>query len=149
MVSSPSLLLLVSSYSDSRLFLFPRFTTDAHSCHLVIARLATPILMRRCKEVLEKFVVDDRQSGQCPLPRCRLAEISFLLQFLYNLELQPDLEVFSEQTTTPAALKMKGTKRHLLHLFPLLCDCITTREESIKERLKAIFHEMAKAMGLE
>lgn len=121
---------------------------DAHSCHLVIARLAAPLLLLRCKEVLQAFVTDDRQTGQCPLPRCRLAEISFLLQELYNLELHPALEVLPEQTSQITS-KMTGTKRHLLHLFPLLCDCITTREESIKERLKAIFHEMAKSLGLE
>jgi hypothetical protein len=37
--------------------------------------MVTPVLLMRCKEVLHRFVIDDRQSGQCPLPRYRLAEV--------------------------------------------------------------------------
>jgi len=42
-----------------------------------------------------------------------------------------------------------GNRRHLLHLFPLLCDCITTKETEIKELLKEIFQTSGKEIGLE
>lgn len=41
--------------------------------------MVIPVLLMRCREVLQRFVVDDRQSGQCPLPRYRLAEVFLLV----------------------------------------------------------------------
>ena len=34
-----------------------------------ITRLAVSSLLTRCKDVLEKYVEDERLSGKCPLPR--------------------------------------------------------------------------------
>lgn len=61
------------------------------------------------------------------------------------LDLHPDVDLDSE-VKSPL---VTGKKRHLLQLFPLLCDCITTKENSLKEILKDLFHETAKAIGLE
>eukprot|EP01114_Cavostelium_apophysatum_P016981 TRINITY_DN4944_c0_g1_i2.p1 TRINITY_DN4944_c0_g1~~TRINITY_DN4944_c0_g1_i2.p1 ORF type:complete len:1482 (+),score=384.90 TRINITY_DN4944_c0_g1_i2:202-4647(+) len=115
---------------------------DKYSCHMKIARMVFPQLMNRCKELLEKFIQEDKQSGNFPIARSRLKEVSFVLRQLLVLDLHPEL---SESVGEFPARK----KRHLLKLFPLLCDCITTKENEIKELLKEIFHTAAREIGLE
>jgi len=93
--------------------------------------------------------------SHCRLPldrrrvhRSRLAEILFVLQQLQALELPSTLELVGVSEDSPL-FQNKSKKRHLLYLFPLLCDCITTREEGFKDRLRDIFHMVAKEMKLE
>jgi len=116
---------------------------DEFSCHMKVAKNVFPILMNRCREVLLKFIIDDKKSGTLPIARSRLVEVSLILQQLKNLELNPEIDEQEEKGPH------RGKKRHLLKLFPLLCDCITTRENEMKEQLKEIFHEAAKELGLE
>ena len=47
-----------------------------------LAKMVMPILMRKCREVLNKFISDEKKSGTLPAARSRLAEISFILQQL-------------------------------------------------------------------
>eukprot|EP00731_Ephydatia_muelleri_P000646 Em0001g646a len=44
------------------------------------SQLALNALLERCKEVLAKFVHEERLSGQCPLPRSRMNEVSLVLK---------------------------------------------------------------------
>jgi hypothetical protein len=51
-----------------------------------LTEMIIPVLLDRCKAVLHRFVIDDRLSGQCPLPRYRLAEACFYsTYFLFSL----------------------------------------------------------------
>lgn len=43
---------------------------NGFSCHKALANIVAPMLVRKCRELLEQFLVDDRQHGKCPLPRC-------------------------------------------------------------------------------
>eukprot|EP01113_Clastostelium_recurvatum_P028234 TRINITY_DN3417_c0_g1_i5.p1 TRINITY_DN3417_c0_g1~~TRINITY_DN3417_c0_g1_i5.p1 ORF type:complete len:1934 (-),score=527.70 TRINITY_DN3417_c0_g1_i5:36-5837(-) len=106
---------------------------DAH-----IARLIAPVVMGRCSEVLSRFVTDDRQSGSCPLPRSRLAEVSFLLQELLNAQIPP--EIYS---ASGGPRGRTGNRSHLLSLFTVFADCIATSEREVKELLKQIFYLVA------
>jgi len=109
-----------------------------------IARLVIPHLMNRCKDLLQRFTQEEKQSGTFPIARSRLKEVSFVLKQLLVLEMHPELN-----EEKPKSALFSGKKRHLLKLFPLLCDCITTKEPEVKELLKEIFHEVAKETGLE
>jgi hypothetical protein len=107
------------------------------------------MLLKKCKDVLQKFIAEEKKSGTLPAARARLAELSFILHELRVLEIHPDVDV---DVSTPKALPstiVAGNKRHLLKLFPLLCDCITTKEASLKDLLKDLLHETAKQIGLE
>jgi len=108
-------------------------------------RIVLRELMKRCKEVLRQFVLDDRQMGNLPLPRARLVEVNFLLSQLKNLQLK-DAEALWD---TPNKMRLSPSRRHLWELYPEFCDCITVREQEIKEQLKEIFHLTAKELGLE
>jgi len=117
---------------------------DTYSCHMAISKLVAPLLMNRCREVLHRFVIEDKKSGHFPMARSKLAEVCFVLKQLQTLELHPDIP------DEPSKSHLQtGRKRHLLKLFPLLCDCITTKEAEVKELLKDVFHEAAKELGIE
>eukprot|EP01097_Dermamoeba_algensis_P006899 TRINITY_DN4308_c0_g1_i1.p1 TRINITY_DN4308_c0_g1~~TRINITY_DN4308_c0_g1_i1.p1 ORF type:complete len:547 (+),score=115.72 TRINITY_DN4308_c0_g1_i1:1322-2962(+) len=115
---------------------------DLYSCHMSLARLVMPMIMKRCQEVLVLFVQDEKKLGNCPLPRHRLEEVRVILTELLKLKIHPEV-VDSE------IRGKSGNIPHLLVLFPLLCDVITTREPAIKELLQVIFHEIAKELNLE
>eukprot|EP01133_Synstelium_polycarpum_P000165 gene165-195_t len=105
-----------------------------------IAKIILPVILKRCKDVLRRFVVDERQSGQLPLPR--LSEVSFILKEVQQLELQPG--IYESENINNVCLKESGGKRpHLLELFTILSDCICTSEKEVKELLKNIFYIIA------
>jgi len=48
-----------------------------------------------------------------------------------------------KQLEVPSGVSGKGSKAHLIDLFPNLCDLITSREPDIKELLKEVFLELS------
>jgi hypothetical protein len=110
-----------------------------------VAKLALPQLLKRCKIVLSKFISDDKKSGALPLPAARVVEVSFLLDQLKLLRIDPAL------WATPPKLESiaSSNRRHLWELFPLLCECITAKEAQIKAIIKNIFLECGQELGLE
>jgi len=141
-----------------------------------LVAMVIPVLLLRCREVLQRFVVDDRQSGQCPLPRYRLAEVIFLLRELLYLELpqnhsfspshqnaEPEPNPinnddnhndddtnncnYSTTTDTSTGINSNGKDRvllsphrHLIELYPLFCESISSSERDLKDLLKEIFY---------
>ena len=103
-------------------------TSTKSDIRSALANMVIPPLLSRCRDVLSRFVVDDRHSGNCPLPRHRLVEVSFLLRELRTLEL-PD----SDDTKHP------HKRRHLLELYSIFCECIMSSERELKDLLKEIF----------
>ncbi|KAF9274166.1 hypothetical protein BGZ68_000897 [Mortierella alpina] len=51
------------------------------------AKIATPVLMRRCHALLDAYSADQALLGKCPFPRLRHQEISLVLQRLNELQL--------------------------------------------------------------
>ena len=51
-----------------------------HSASDSTSQLALNALLKRCEEVLLKYADDERLSGNCPLPRSRMNEVSLVLQ---------------------------------------------------------------------
>lgn len=112
-----------------------------------LAQQAVPILMRRTKNVIHKFIESDSQSGNLPISRGELTEIVFVLSHLKSSKIHPSLKLV-DNDNLPKNYS-NSDKKHLLYLFPLLCECITTKENSIKPLLKEIFHITSSEVGLE
>lgn len=51
----------------------------------LVNKLVVTSLLQRFREVVMKYVEDEKLSGKCPLPRHRMAEITFVLQALATL----------------------------------------------------------------
>lgn len=112
-----------------------------------LAQLAAPVLMSQCTNVLKQFIEIELKSGRLPLAQNALNEVVFVLSNLQELSLHPSLKLVQDDKLPSAYGSSK--KRHLLYLFPLLCECITTKEASVKPLLKSIFHSTATEVGLE
>mmetsp|Transcript_32957 Transcript_32957/g.57855 ORF Transcript_32957/g.57855 Transcript_32957/m.57855 type:complete len:1408 (+) Transcript_32957:50-4273(+) len=102
---------------------------------LKIARRTVPVLLDRCKDMISRFIVEERQSGMMPLPRSRQKEIAELLHNLRNLEIPEQV------------LNRQGPKQHLLELFPSLCELVTAKDIEIREELKELLIEVSKAFS--
>ena len=126
-----------------------------------IAKMCTPILIKRCKEILKKFLADEIKSGSMPLSRSRLEDIKYVLDKLKKLEIYPDynkiedmneekedkIEENDEQQEIMEYI-LKKKKSHLISLLPLLSEFITTKENEIKILVKDIFKIISSELGI-
>lgn len=115
------------------------------SDNLCMGRKALPLVLERSRMALQQFLQDDHKTGHFPLPRYRMEEMLLVLSLLRDLEVHPDFELPSKSDLLK---NTRHPKRHLLLLFPLLCDCITIAEPSIKTTLREIFHNLSRLFGL-
>lgn len=100
--------------------------------YLKVAKRTAPVLINRCKDLLKKFVNEEKVMGIMPLPKNRALELLKLLEMIKNLEI-PE-----------GAIERKGTKGHLEELFLPLTDLIIAKEPEVKEALREIFIEYSK-----
>ncbi|KAL6072015.1 Endocytosis and vacuole integrity protein [Balamuthia mandrillaris] len=116
---------------------------NTESGHL-ISELALPLLMKRVKEVLNNFMEEDRKSGFTPLARHQLLEVDLILSELLSLELPPPLQQQYQQSekeetqSDNVASHRSGKRRHLVALYPIFCQCITSKEAKLKDLLKEL-----------
>ena len=121
-----------------------------------IAKMCTPILIKRCKETLKKFLDDEIKSGSMPLSRSRLEDIKFVLEKLKLLEIYPDYIYIDEKELEEKKNKEKDMmdfilmkkKSHLISLLPLLSEFITTKENEVKIIVKEIFRIISSELGI-
>ena len=127
-----------------------------------IAKMCTPILIKRCKEILKKFLSDEIKSGAMPLSRSRLEDIKYVLDKLKKLEIYPDynkIEDINEKKEENKIIEnneqqeimgfiLKKKKSHLISLLPLLSEFITTKEIEIKILVKDIFKIISNELGI-
>ena len=72
---------------NSNLFIQPSTLLPSSSSNDIglVNKLVVTSLLQRFHDVLIKYIEDEKLSGKCPLPRHRMAEISFVLQALATL----------------------------------------------------------------
>ncbi|XP_071551599.1 protein MON2 homolog isoform X2 [Panulirus ornatus] len=80
----------------------------------VTTKLAVTSLLHRFREVLVKYVDDEKLSGKCPLPRHRIAEISFVLKAIATL--------LSSLKKAPVEKVDSMTWTQLIGLYPHLVE---------------------------
>ena len=124
-----------------------------------IAKMCTPILIKRCKEILKKFLADEIKSGSMPLSRSRLEDIKYVLEKLKKLEIYPEYNKIDEMSGNKKEINyengqeimnfiLKKKKSHLISLLPLLSEFITTKENEIKILVKDIFKIISSELGI-
>eukprot|EP01090_Pellita_catalonica_P020068 TRINITY_DN7001_c0_g2_i1.p1 TRINITY_DN7001_c0_g2~~TRINITY_DN7001_c0_g2_i1.p1 ORF type:complete len:374 (+),score=70.81 TRINITY_DN7001_c0_g2_i1:650-1771(+) len=111
------------------------------SCHTQLAQAAVPLVLERAKEILEKFLEQEScaAKGEAKLPAFRLSEVYIILEHLLRLRLRKEALQGGDLAAHTASLAVSGERAHLLMLYPLLCECITTREPKIRSILRSIF----------
>ncbi len=114
-----------------------------------ISKMCTPILLKRSKDIMKKYIDDEIKSGAMPLSRNRTEEIKFILDELKNLKIFPgcESEENNEITDFSEAIK-KSYKGHLFILHKIFSEFITTKENDIKMLIKEIFKIISTEMGV-
>ncbi|XP_071961451.1 protein MON2 homolog isoform X3 [Antedon mediterranea] len=98
-----------------------------------ITKMAMSALLQRCREVLSKYVEDERLSGKCPLPRSRMAEISFVLKALTTL-----MESLKKAHSGNVDV---NTWDQVIDLYPTLVDCTTCTSTTVCSALRDVLSQ--------
>ena len=97
--------------------------------YLKVAKKTTPVLIKRCQELLQKFVNEEKEMGIMPLPKHREIELVQLLGLIKKLEVPEGV------------LPRPGRKAHLFELYLVLCDLVVAKEVEVKEALRDVLVE--------
>ncbi|KAK3844406.1 MAG: hypothetical protein J3R72DRAFT_382422 [Linnemannia gamsii] len=131
-----------------------------HSEQHLRARTAfavTPVLVERCKGLLNAYSADQALLGKCPFPRLRHQEISLVLQRLNDLCLVPgaltsdnpriqERDTISEQDIKHSLFQ--GPTAHLFLLYEPLTDAMFCHDPEVLLLLKACLKTAGRSIGL-
>ena len=125
-----------------------------------IAKICTPILIKRCRDMLKKFLEDEIKSGAMPLLRSRFEEVKFVFDKIKALEVYPNFLCLDSGSNNSNNGKVsiddlcvmdvisKSRKAHLFYLHPILAEFITTKENEVKIIIRDIFKMISEQMGI-
>ena len=99
----------------------------------LVNKLAVTSLLQRFNDVVKKYVEDENLSGKCPLPRHRMAEISFVLKALATL--------ICSLKKAPKETVEKGVWSQLIQLYPHLVDCTMSSSAQVNHSLREVLYE--------
>lgn len=99
----------------------------------VTGKLAVAALLHRFKEVIAKYVEDERLGGKCPLPRHRTSEMSFVLKAVSTLT--------AALKKAPSGTVSSEVWQQLIDLYPHLVDCSTLTSTQVGRALKEALTE--------
>lgn len=114
-----------------------------------IAKMSTPILLKRCKEILKTFYDDELKQGSMPLVRSRIDDMKYVLENLKNLEVYSNYHLVDESSNkkSPDEVSifdtiMRSRKSHLFNLMPFFSEFILCKDQDIKILVKDIFKQI-------
>ncbi|XAR64453.1 hypothetical protein NMG60_11024804 [Bertholletia excelsa] len=117
-----------------------------------VSKISIMILLGRCEHILRKFVIDENDLGDRPLPQARLEEIIFILEELGHLVVHSDtgsalpLNPYLRRTISE---ENQDKHPHLFVLFPSFCELIISRESRIRELLQVLLRLISTQLALE
>ncbi len=128
-------------------------SSELSTSSLSLARLAAPVLIRRCSSILESFVKDEAEAASCPLPRARTDQAVRTARRLEHLQLNPAIcqQLFESRTSSEVSgTKLwgrSGRRGHLILLYGPLCRAIgasnTALRESVRGSLEIVGWELS------
>ena len=124
--------------------------------YIYISKILTNLLIKKTIDILKKYREDENKSGDMPLNRGRIFEITSLLNNVKELEIYPNFNGiekngFQNKIEEEHIINEKITKSKKIHLFyiqPILNDFIYCKENLIKSFVKDIFNEIANIINL-
>jgi len=100
-----------------------------------VSKLALGTLLKRCQEVLQNYVKDEKLSGRCPLPRSRMAEIAFVMRAITSL-----ISSLQARRDRMTHIDVEVWSR-VVELYPCLIDCVTCNSNEVRDTLKEALHQ--------
>jgi len=103
-----------------------------------ISKVALKSLVQRCREVLSKYTEDERLNGQFPLPRARMAEVSFAIKAVTTLL----VSLKKAHLQIPDAID-NSMWQEVVDIYSALLDCVTCNSTDVRQALKEALKEFA------
>jgi len=103
-----------------------------------VSELALDALLRRCSDVLVKYVEDEKLSGKCPLPRTRMAEMSFVMKAISTLLSSLKRAVKENPTVVDERIW-----EQVVELYPRLVECSVCNSTPVRRALREALQEYA------
>ncbi|GAV64231.1 Sec7_N domain-containing protein [Cephalotus follicularis] len=127
-------------------------TGDWNSTRSEVSKISIMVLMSRCEYILNRFLVDEKELAERPLPTARLEEIIFVLQELARLIIHSDtVAVLPMHPSLKSGLPEEDNHRkhpHLLVLFPSFCELVVVREARVREVIQVLLRLVTKELAL-
>ncbi|KAK8546016.1 hypothetical protein V6N12_026820 [Hibiscus sabdariffa] len=127
-------------------------TDNWSSTRSEVSKIAIMLLMTRCECILNRFLVDENDLGDRPLPTARLAEVSFVLHELAHLVIHADtasILPLRPHLKTGLAEGNARKRSHLLLLFPTLSELVVSREARVRESVQVLLKLIYKELTME
>ncbi|CAA3013760.1 MON2 homolog isoform X1 [Olea europaea subsp. europaea] len=127
-------------------------TSDENLTISEVSKISIMILMSRCEFILKKFMVDEKDLGEHPLPPTRVEEVIFVLQELARLVINLDTaSVLPLHPCLKGGLLEEnlGTHAHLLFLLPSFCELVISREAKVRELVLVLLRLITTELGLQ
>lgn len=103
-----------------------------------VSELALDALLRRCSDVLAKYVEDEKLSGKCPLPRTRMAEMSFVIKAISTL-----LSSLKRAVLEKPSVVDQRIWNQVIELYPQLVECSVCNSTQVRRALREALQEYA------
>ena len=96
---------LLSHACMMALFTLTSRSTSTSTSSSKVACLSIPLLLSRCESILSSYLIDERASGEFPLPRCRREEVAFVLRELSQLQVDENVARITFETDKQKFMK--------------------------------------------
>ncbi|KAK6911442.1 Mon2/Sec7/BIG1-like, dimerization and cyclophilin-binding domain [Dillenia turbinata] len=117
-----------------------------------VSKISVMVLLTRCECILDRFLIDENELGERPMPQARLEEVLYVLQELARLAIHPDtvsaLPLHS-QLRTGLAGERHDRRPHLLVLYPSFCELVISREARVRELVQVLLRLIATELALQ
>ncbi|XP_050223198.1 uncharacterized protein LOC126673214 isoform X2 [Mercurialis annua] len=118
-----------------------------------VSKISIMVLISRCACTISRFLMDENDLSERPLPVARFEEIVCVLQELGHLRIHPEtaaiLPLPVHMRRILADKEDHDKHLHLFVLFSPLCDLIISREVRVRELVQALLRHVTRELALE
>ncbi|GAB2287397.1 hypothetical protein Dimus_021775 [Dionaea muscipula] len=123
-----------------------------NSSRFEVSKIAIVAVMERCEHILNRFLIDENDLGERPLPTARLEEVIYVLQELARLIIHP-----ATASILPVDPRLKcgvgeegtrGKRTHLFVLYPSFCEIVISRVAMVRDLVQVLLRLTGEEMGL-
>lgn len=127
--------------------------SDWNMTRCEVSKISIVVLLTRCEDIFKRFLIDETDLGERPLPTTRLEEIIYVLQELANLIIHSEtasvLPLHPYLRSGLSDDEDHEKRPHLLALFPSFCELIITREARVRELVQVLMRHITRELALE
>ncbi|KAL5566940.1 hypothetical protein UlMin_030104 [Ulmus minor] len=118
-----------------------------------VSKISILVLLNRCKYIFNRFINDENDLGERPLPAARLDELMYVLHELARLIINSDtISALPLHPYLKSGLNEEENcdrRPHLLVLFPSVSELIVSREGRVREAVRVLLRQITKELALE